>query len=681
MSVTFLTNRDRDDINESIVQLSEEIAAIIESSKVEVPFEKAGDFVQFRPIKDSALHVVSEFSEQNEFMPNLTLHQVNSANVHDIMARFGGAGTVFEKDGITATVNADCTLSIVGTNTTSGYTNTIDIKDDAPYNQYIYPAGTYTLPPKMSIRTYGIDGITNLGNKTRTFTVDVPFRIRGIYISFAANETADMTMPLCMVYGVTLPESDFAYSGQIYKAYLSQYYASGKFDWATGNLYDLEGNFIETAKNITPADITGMSGENSMWIGNGSVTVSGTMLADAEEEQDEVIFDPTDYGLPILALNGNCAGMTKDDYVSLDYTFMGMSGKVDVKKQGSSSIQTGVEIGAEFDDDVGGLFNFTLKFPVAFEAKEGWTAQKKYVFKANAIDHSHARNLMSCKLWGEIVKSRANVPAELAGLVNGGAVDGFPIVIVLNGKYYMTGTFNIPKDSWLFTSANYAPKAILCADKHVDATQFKGLANLTDDFELEYVEDEDNADWVLTSLNRAIQAVIDSNGSDLDTTVSQYIDIPSAIDYYIHAVAESATDAVDKNYILVTFDGTKWYFSDYDRDTTYGLRWNGKGFLSPVGGVSYLEFAAKHRLMSLIKTHKASELKARAKELFNGVLSEANVATVFTNFAAEIPAELLAQNCKRWPLLRSTNASNTAQILNWYRLRRMYLDPLTEALA
>ena len=433
---------------------------------------------------------------------------------------------------------------------------------------------------------------------------------------------------------------------------------------------------INKTETTLPATVTAHDGINVLYTATDNVltasmerTITGTVIGND-------VFDASDYALPVLNLDGSCDGMTKDDYVSLKYSFMGMTGMVEVKKQGSSSIQTGIEIGAGFDTDLGGLFNFTLKFPEAFEAKSGWGAQKKYHFKANAIDHSHARNICSCKLWGEIVKSRANVPTELSNLINGGAIDGFPIVIVLNGKFYALGTFNIPKDRWMFGS----PKAILCADAHVDATKFKALATLNGDFELEYVEDEDNADWVLTSINRAIQAVMNSDGSNIDATVGQYIDIPSAIDYYIHTVDENANDGTDKNYILVTFDGVKWYFSAYDRDTVYGLYWNGKTFTSPRGGITYAHYATVHRLMELLYTHKKSVLKARAIALRDGIRSEINVCNVFTKFAAEIPAELLAQNCRRWPLLRSTNASNIAQILNWYRLRRSVIDKEIDAM-
>lgn len=656
-------------VGEAVSQLSEEIDAI----KNEGTFEIEGNYVKFKPRSGSALNVTSRLSTPSTTKTKHYLHQVNSRNLVDFSTLCGGAGKTYEKNGLTATVNDDGTLSVTGSHTQSGFTNIIDKSVGDAFGMYCFPAGTYTTSMNLSIKAYKADEFTGLGNKKGTFTIDEPFRIIGFFIAFAGMKDIDETVPLVMVRGGYLPDEDFVYSGKKYTATLPQNYSEGVIDWTAGMLYDHDGNYID-AVTIEPPSITGMPGENYMWTGDETVYVSGDLPS--EDETASNVFDPTVFGLPVLTLDGECGTMTKDVYVDLAYTFMGMSGTLQCKKQGSSSINTGIQIGSKFDLDVGGLFNFTLKFPEAFEAKEGWGAQTKYCFKANAIDHTHSRNVVSCKLWGKIVKSRSTVPAELANLPNGGAIDGFPIVIVLNGKFYCVGTFNIPKDGWMFGS----PKAILCADKHVAATQFKGLAVLGgEDFEVEYVEDENNTDWLLPSINAAIQAVIDSDGSDLDTTVSQHIDIPSAMDYYIHAVAENATDAVDKNYILVTFDGVKWYFSDYDRDTVYGLSYDGTKFLSAAGGLTFASFASTHGMMELIYNNKRAALKTRTEELFSGILSEANVCNDFTNFIAGIPAEVLAQNCKRWPLLRSTSAANLAQLMNWYRMRRAYLDPIIDS--
>ena len=558
--------------------------------------------------------------------------------------------------GVTITPNEDGTITLNGTYT--GVSSTWP--DIFPKETPLYlPAGTYTFSAKNA-------------------TDDTLVAVQATDDSFSGNLSVGSTFPQktaslengAYVFAYITIKAGATYNNVIIYPQLEA--------GAESTAYEPHSKEVLSGV-VLPTTLTARAGTNNIYTESGDVLTATTRKPVAtiidEAVDKKLAVDWSAFGLRVLTLDGDCTGMTKDDYVSMAFTFKdkdgnALSGNVDVKKQGASSVQTGVEIGAAFDTDLGGLFNFTIKFPEAFEAKEGWTAQKKYCFKANAIDHSHARNVCSCKLWGEIVKSRANVPTELSSLVNGGAIDGFPIIIVLNGKYYALGTFNIPKDGWMFGS----PKAILCADAHSDATKFKALATLDGDFELEYVEDEDNSDWVLTSINTAIQAVMDSDGSDLETTIGQYIDIPSAIDYFIHTVDENADDGLDKNYILVTFDGVKWYFSAYDRDTVYGLYWNGTTFTSPISHVTFAGYASTHKLMGLIYNYKTADLKARAIELRDDIKSEINVCNVFTTFAATIPAEVLAQNCRRWPLLRSTNASNTAQILNWYRLRRQIID-------
>ena len=515
-------------------------------------------------------------------------------------------------------------------------------------------------------------------------------------------------------------------------------------------------------------------------------------------------FDPTVYGLPVLYLTGDTAGMNKDNAVTLDYVYGELSGECTLKWQGSSSQAYPKK-------------NYTIKFDNAFEAKEGWGEQKKYCLKANYIDHSHARNIVSAKLWGEIVKSRkatggitgaigydghnrsefvtvANnsvtvrltaynhgavffegqtFPAgqhvvtfevynpysdyegtqyaklcfgapgdedvdfrlvnvntveafdtwlhrsftvdfpvdgsmigfvmagiseadergyifrnieidgkpyaieptqnELAAFPNGGAIDGFPCVIMLNGKFHGLYTFNIPKDGWMFGMGSGTHEAIVCADNPGEAPcGFKSATASFNDFSLEYAPDKNNADWILTSLNNCISAVVNSDGTDLDTTVAQYLDWQSAIDYLIFSVLIGGTDMYRKNYLLATYDGVKWFFSAYDMDSTYGMQWDGKGFDSALCYPYLNDY--NHRVMELIYAYKKDELLTRYEQIRKAALSEDNVYQMFTNFAAGIPSPVLMEDVKLYPTIPSSSASNVAQILNWYRLRSAFID-------
>lgn len=177
--------------------------------------------------------------------------------------------------------------------------------------------------------------------------------------------------------------------------------------------------------------------------------------------------------------------------------------------------------------------------------------------------------------------------------------------------------------------------------------------------------------WIPKSLNRAISACMNSDGTDLDSVVDKYIDIASAIDYYIFVQLLCGGDMTDKNYLLATFDGARWFFSSYDMDSTYGLVWDGKSFESVSASP---RFDYNHKLMELLRTHKKAAIKERYAELRKSVMSEDNVDTAFLNFGAGVPSAVLAEDTKKWPTIPSSSVSNTAQILQWYRRRIEAID-------
>lgn len=399
-------------------------------------------------------------------------------------------------------------------------------------------------------------------------------------------------------------------------------------------------------------------------------TLNGYEVVDAASRQEinKLKFDANQYSLPILALEGNIEAMTKDNAVDMNYTFNDISGTCSVKWQGSSSLAYPKK-------------NYTIKFDNAFEAASGWGEQKKYCAKANYIDATHAKNVVSAKLWGDIVKSRENKPESLGSLPNGGAIDGFPIIITINGEFYGLYTFNIPKDGWMFGMGAGENEGIVCADYHVAATQFKGEANLSDDFELEYVSDKDNADWLLESLNRMINACINSDGTDLDTTVAQYLDLDSVIDYYIFAVLLGGSDISDKNYLLATYDGVKWFFSAYDLDTVYGGSWDGKTFYNEFVFPTITDYKNLHRAMELIYKYKQEQLKSRYYELRESVLSEGNIWVKFANFVNQIPSPVYVEDVKRWGGVPSSSVNSVADIAFWYALRARAIDKEVNALS
>lgn len=372
------------------------------------------------------------------------------------------------------------------------------------------------------------------------------------------------------------------------------------------------------------------------------------------------------YKTPILYLTGSIAGMTKDNKVTLDYIFGDRAGSCTLKWQGSGSITLPTR-----------KKNYTITFDTAFEAVSGWGSQKKYCLKANWVDPSHARNIVSAKLWGKMVKSRAAANDKLNALPNGGAIDGFPIILSINGKFHGLYTFNIPKDGWMLGMDETGQQAIVCAEWGTNgATLFKSLATFEKDsngsyvdFEPEYSSD-DNFDWVLSGLNKLLAAVKDSDGTNIQYGITPYLDWDSAIDYYILSVLISHYDGQHRNYLLHTFDGVKFGFTAYDMDVVYGNRAQGAYFYgADTSAPTFSSLAANHKLYELIWTYMRPQLRERFNELVGGIMSAANVANEFVNFALGIPMPVYSDDERLWQKIPSAAVNNVWQIISWYQMR------------
>lgn len=481
-----------------------------------------------------------------------------------------------------------------------------------------------------------------------TVTFATPTQVR---ICYTFSDGITETVKPVLVRGSTKADFAESYKGTTYTATFDTA-TTGTHNWSTDN------------------DITAFDGVNNIYDSSGNVTVSyKTVTAVSGGTTTVSAFNYAAYGLPVLALSGDISTMTKETAVTLDYTFGEQSGTLTCKWQGSSSLAYPKK-------------NYTLKFDNAFAAKDGWGSHKKYVAKANYIDFSHSRNIVSARLWGQMVACRTTSNTKLAGCPNYGAIDGFPICITINGVYYGVYTLNVPKDDWMMGMGDGTNECILCAGNTCEANLFKAAATLDgeSDLEIEYITDESNTAWAVTSVNNLITACINSNGNDLDTTIAGMLDWESAIDYYILVAMVRGDDMVGKNYLLNTYDGTKWFFGAYDMDSTYGLQWDGKKFLTATKDTLFTAIAENHRLFELILTHKKTELKQRYNALRSTVLSEDNVATEFRNFAGSIPRPLLDEDNRCWPGIPQTSCNNVQQIIDWYRLRCVACDAEIAAL-
>lgn len=313
---------------------------------------------------------------------------------------------------------------------------------------------------------------------------------------------------------------------------------------------------------------------------------------------------------------------------------------------------------------------------------------------------------------------------------NHGTYDGFPCYIIANGSYIGLYTMLIAKDKDMFGIGQYKQyKKTECvvsnegagtssaggfkeANLVVDAEEGEDVTGKstawtyecipnekpdpsdydkgTDDDE--YKEDlskyeKDNTKF-RASLNTMIQAVVNSTGKDnTDTNYkkvsAKYLDYDSVVDYMIFSSLINAADDVGKNWLLVTYDGTKWFFSAYDLDTTWGNfcpDYNNPNLLwrPDEGSPSIQGWNAHNRAMHMIWTYDPQRLIDRYEYLRSTVFSEENVYREFLSFIRKIPMNAIEADRR---LFRTEpNGMDFAQLENWYRLRVKKMDKQIEDL-
>lgn len=284
---------------------------------------------------------------------------------------------------------------------------------------------------------------------------------------------------------------------------------------------------------------------------------------------------------------------------------------------------------------------------------KGWGKQNKYCMKANWIDLTHSRNIVSALLWGDVVRSRAgyeNLPELMRTSPNYGAIDGFPVRAFANGVYQGRYTINIPKDKWMANMDDENPNhCILCGENYVSGC-FRAPALI------------DGSDWsdeihdvvpdnIMTRWNQVINFVMTATDEDFVAGLDAYIDVDSAIDYYLFGLAVCNLDGFGKNQLYLTYDGIKWYASVYDMDSTFGLYYDARGFVSAeYDRTSYEDYVSGgatgegNLLYNRLAELFVDRINARWEELRHGALSANNIINRFEAFVEITPPYIVAED-------------------------------------
>ncbi len=389
--------------------------------------------------------------------------------------------------------------------------------------------------------------------------------------------------------------------------------------------------------------------------------------------------------LPQMYLDGNTDFIAKDRacMVKADYTDgdIVIDAYATIKYQGHTSMA--------FDKK-----NFTIKFyEDESEDKKykfslnGWEATNKYCLKANYIDRSGARNVVSSNIWSDVVASRKNLDKSIAETEFKGGIDGYPFALFINNEYQGLYTFNIPKDEVTYNIADEENEAMFVINScFSQAANFRSLLSEEDKdavFDLEYSYNDDN-EWPYESINTLIGFVMNNDGEDFRRGIGRYLDVDAAIDYLATAYVLGVTDNFAKNMILITYDSQKWIPNMYDLDTACGLAFDGTKYyehdfsVPEVMNDGKIKSGTDNLLWDRILNNYTDEFKARYSELRKDILATDKLIKRYSDFIHSVPAECYTQDISLYRDTPFADIDQVKQISEFMKARTALMDSIVE---
>lgn len=396
------------------------------------------------------------------------------------------------------------------------------------------------------------------------------------------------------------------------------------------------------------------------------------------------------YDLPKLTIYGDISVANKDAETKA-YQYVWENPAENEQRTGYCSLKWQGESSLTYPKK-----NYTIKFfaDAKYKRKDKLSlfdklilVKNKWVLKAHWVDRSMARNIVSCRLWGQMVKSRDSAPEEhLAQAPNFGAINGFPIKVYVNDEFHGLYDFNIPKDADLFTMDEENPlHCAICGDGQTPtgSTAFRQATasgwelEVPDAWQSYEVEEEGQTvtKYVADGLVALINFVMNSTDADFKEHLNDYLDVESAIDYYLMAYLDCGVDSLGRNMILLTYDGgNKWYCSLYDADTTWGNGAVGAGVYNATLPCPEMYMMKTSLLWERMETCFGNELYARWTALRTNIFKAEYLKNEFALFWNLVPDEYYEMDIEKWPNIPQWNIDFDVRIPQFIDARLTYCD-------
>lgn len=338
--------------------------------------------------------------------------------------------------------------------------------------------------------------------------------------------------------------------------------------------------------------------------------------------------------LPVIDISGNLPNRNQETRCAVTYN--GMRHECALRVKGRFSAYFGKK-------------SYFIDFAEPLDL--GWGMHTDYILNADYIDSTRTRNLVSAKLWSDTVGSNRiypSLPENFRNSANNGASDGFPVMMYNNGRFIGVYNLCMTISSWSFNMDEDNIKTgedfcIYCEDNRNGSSLFMNTATEKSFGEGKewsvMVGSKANIDKYLTALNGCITDVLSGK-------VPENIYGELLIDYYLFCDFIMGFDNLANNMLLLKYGDCPFIPSVSDLDMTFGQVHGRTGMWTKNIETDFL--GSNSLLWKVLRENRRDELRARWKELSNGLWSVENVTDSFEYYSERIGKENIERDHAIW---------------------------------
>lgn len=321
-----------------------------------------------------------------------------------------------------------------------------------------------------------------------------------------------------------------------------------------------------------------------------------------------------------------------------------------------------------------------------------WFPMTSLEFKGYGTDRTLTRDCLTTELWRKMHSFETGYLAPLSSYDYFSSTDcgvhisalfstaGFPVEIWNNGTflglYILRTTADI--NDYLMDDSNL--NHILIQPQHAYDMWSNSFNSTEWDFPSPSVKGYDTGDD-MSSLNADVNSSASrlitwmqncyNNKTDLRSTIGNYLDLNSLLDYIIITELSGSMDALVNNWMCGSWNATAtsgvWYLWPYDEDATWGLTSpiNGSGAdAKNIGWIMGNGSKSDHPpgFFNTASNVFRPELRARWKMFRqNEIITSENISKIIKNITNLIDPNSMVQDLENWSLTGATGSINVSQ--------------------